>query len=50
MLKRWDGQTRIGGLLLCIAEFINVKSELVKNNKNLADIVSETNTSYNVGF
>lgn len=33
-----------------LPEFINVKSELVKNNKNLADIVSELNASYNVGF
>jgi Zn-dependent peptidase ImmA (M78 family) len=33
-----------------LPEFINVKSELVKNNRNLADIVSELNASYNVGF
>ena len=33
-----------------LPEFIYVKSELVKNNKNLADIVSELNASYNVGF
>lgn len=33
-----------------LPEFIYVKSELVKNSKNLADIVSELNASYNVGF
>jgi Zn-dependent peptidase ImmA (M78 family) len=49
-LKDGMDKQELADYFYVLPEFINVKSELVKNNKNLADIVSETNTSYNVGF